>query len=508
MVKSSEAARKLIQESGVQIVTNNRFMREITADALQRIGELNADHPFIFVHGGALSRIIENEGVVKFDALDKDALRGILDRSADFVQAKFDKEGQVTFAPSRPPMDVVRDILSLPKYDFPVLKGIAQTPVLLPDGRFLLDPGYDEGSGFFLHLNGLEMPRRCMPVSKALALIRGELLVNFPFVDEASFANSLTYFLLPIVRLVIIGPTPLCLIDSPTPGTGKGLLANLIAIVALGRQASVMRPPRDDDEANKTITALLLEGSPVIALDNVSSLSSSALCAVLTTTRWRGRLLSQSRIVDVPNMSLWLATGNNVTLTDEMARRSVLTRLDDRSEHPEDRDGFKHPLPAWALEHRGKLVSACLSLIGAWVKAGSPRGTDTMGGFEDWAATMGGILKTVGVKGFLQNRDVIRTKGDRQTADWIAFCRKWYEIYREPVTAGELFRNVAKPNLLLSEVWSGRGELGAAQRIGHALQKQRDRIFGDYIITAAGEDSSTGSASYLVELAKHTKQNP
>jgi hypothetical protein len=82
-----------------------------------------------------------------------------------------------------------------------------------------------------------------------------------------------------------------------------------------------MAQPGEDDEARKRITAALISGRPMLLLDNVRSLRSQSLEAVLTTTVWEDRLLGQTKMLRVRNTALWLATGNNVEVSDEMARR-------------------------------------------------------------------------------------------------------------------------------------------------------------------------------------------
>ena len=77
------------------------------------------------------------------------------------------------------------------------------------------------------------------------------------------------------------------LIDAPTRGTGKGLLADLISVVTLGVQIDAMVLPRDEDEIDKRITATLMAGHTLILLDNVTVLKSSSLAAALSTTLWR-----------------------------------------------------------------------------------------------------------------------------------------------------------------------------------------------------------------------------
>ena len=89
--------------------------------------------------------------------------------------------------------------------------------------------------------------------------------------------------------------------------------------------------------------------------------------------------MGKSEMVRAPNNATWLATGNNVEMSDEMNRRTVLIRLDAGVEAPEERSGFKHRLPAWAVEHRRDLVSACLSIVMLWVDAGKPRGGANLG---------------------------------------------------------------------------------------------------------------------------------
>jgi hypothetical protein len=254
------------------------------------------------------------------------------------------------------------------------------------------------------------------------------------------------------------------------------------------------------EEIEKRITALLLAGAQWILIDNATSLASAPLAAVLTTTQWRGRLLGKSKMVDVPNGSTWVATGNNVELSDEIARRTIPIRLDPGIERPEDRTGFSHPeLVRWAGEYRSTLVSACLSLVRAWLDAGGPKGQTTLGSYESWARILGGVLGVSGVSGFLGGRDRLYSEADRETAEWRALCEAWWDTHADhPITAKDVFE-VAKPRGLLLSVWAGRKDLGAQQRFGHVLPSVRDRVFGHFTVRSAGRDSVTGNAAYRLE---------
>ena len=384
-------------------------------------------------------------------------------------------------------------------------------PVFLEGGVLLAEDGYDPDSGLLLKLTGLEALRADMPTDEALDLILCGVYGDFPYADpDAGRAHTLSLLLQPFVRQLIKGPTPFFLIDAPARGTGKGLLSEATALIVTGQPAPVMALPRDNDETEKRITAALLAAQTFLLLDNLTSITSTSLAAALTSELWQGRRLGKSEMVLLRNDATWLGTGNNVTVSDEWARRIIPIRLDAEIDRPEDRKGFKHKdLPAWVRENRSSLVSACLSLVQAWVNAGMPKGSKTLGRYESWAGVLGGVLEVAGVTGFLGGRERLYSQADSETRDWGAFCALWFERYGpRPVTASDLF-TVIKEHRLLLDLWGGRNAASAYQRIGHALKRRVDGIFNGYRINSAGQDGVTGSAAYRLErVGNKTTETP
>jgi putative DNA primase/helicase len=95
------------------------------------------------------------------------------------------------------------------------------------------------------------------------------------------------------------------------------------------------------------------------------------------------------------------STGNNPVLSQEMVRRTVRIRLDAKTDRPWQNRKFKYPnIREWVGIHRAELVNACLVLIQTWIAAGKPDGIVSLGNFESWAKTMGGILGVAGIVGF------------------------------------------------------------------------------------------------------------
>jgi hypothetical protein len=213
------------------IQTNARFMRDISDDCLDVLQQINGTDPVIYARGGALVRLRRDDDLVSAEPLSQPALKGLLDRHANFVTIKDD------IVPARPPDDVIKNILNLPSFPLPELRGIASAPLVLPGGHFLLTNGYDSASGIYLACRDLGPVRSDLPLAEARHWLLTEFLGDFPFAGAGSQAHTIALCLERLVRELISGPTPLCLIDAPARGTGKGLLAEVCAWLALGEPA-------------------------------------------------------------------------------------------------------------------------------------------------------------------------------------------------------------------------------------------------------------------------------
>jgi len=490
-----------------EIVVNERHLREIAADAELALLDANQP-PTLFWRGGELVRLVAGDCETRLKPLDAVALKGVLDRVADFVViVRRIEEGEngakttVTDSKAaRPPADLAPDLLARAEtLRLPILRTLATSPIYTPGGVLISTEGYHPSSGMYLDLRGLILPP--LPqVPDALALL-SEMLVDFPFSPyAASFAHTLAALLMPFVRPMIDGPTPLHLIEAPTRGSGKGMLSEVIAHVTVGGPAGVMVQPRDGDEFEKRVTSILLEGAAMILLDNVHSLKGEALAAALTSALWRGRRLGKSEMLTLPNGALWLATGNNVRLDDDMPRRIVPIRLDPGVERPEERSDFRHPdLLSWINVHRPALVAACLALVEAWKAAGRPKGLARLGSFESWAATIGGILEVAGVPGFLTGRDGLYETANAEPQEWAALLADLHRRHGLETIGARDFLGAMKTLDLCHDYWEGKLAGSALKRIGRAATQRRDRVFGQYRLRVAGK-TSTGNIGYRVEI--------
>jgi hypothetical protein len=370
---------------------------------------------------------------------------------------------------------------------------------LRPDGTILDKPGYDRATGLIYHpAPGLAVPSIPeRPTDDDLRLARAllwEAIGEFPYDGDASRANALGLLLTAVVRPAIPGPVPLALLDAPQAGTGKSLLAEVVARIATGRPAAMMGAPSNDEECRKQITATLMLGGALVVIDNVEHpLEAPSLARALTAETWTDRYLGRSRMLTLPQRATWIATGNNLRLRGDLPRRSYWVRLDAKLARAWQRHEFTHPdLPGWVTEQRGELLAALLTLARAWYAAGRPSVTvPVVGGFTGWARTVGGILAHAGVTGFLSNLDHMYEASDEEAGQWEGFLRAWRERYRDAAitTAGLVEALRARPDMQADRLQTAVPDVVAElldgppsalpRRLGKALARRVDVRHGD-----------------------------
>lgn len=347
-------------------------------------------------HDGPLSGVIHPVGGMRIFPLGTAGIRDRLTLAAEWIEVKDTYRGAVERA-AHPPAWLAPEVEARKQWpDVPYLEGVVDSPVLRPDGTLLERPGYDPDTGLFFAPN-VEYPAMPgNPTQQEAAAAAAELLdivVDFPFKSDAHRAAWLAGVLTPLARFAFRGPSPLFVIDANVRSAGKTLLADVIGEIVSGRPMSRTPQAPDENEEIKRITAIALDGTRLVLIDNINRpLGSGALDSVLTGTVWSERILGKSEKVNLPLLAVWYATGNNVTFKGDTARRCLHVRLDSDLEKPELRDGFQHPaLLDWAHNHRPHLVAAALTLLRAYCVAGRPAmPVKTWGSFEAgprWSGT-------------------------------------------------------------------------------------------------------------------------
>lgn len=401
-----------------------------------------------------------------------------------------------------PVRDVARDMLAYPHSGLPALEAVVAAPVFDREGALVMARGYHAGARLWYEPEGFtvapvpERPSEADVVA-ARTLLLDDLLVDFPFAADSDRAHALGALILPFVRRMVAGCTPIHLVEAPTPGSGKGLLGDLVSLISIGRVCEPTTFTADEDEARKKITSILLKAQPVILLDNIrNGLDSAQLASALTAETWSDRILGQTRMIDLPNRATWIVTANNPHLSLEIARRCVRIRLDAKTDRPWARSGFKHsPLRDWARANRSNLVHALLTLIRAWIAAGRPSGRRSLGSFESWAGVVGGLLDVAGVQGFLGNTEQLYEAADAEGQEWREFVTAWWDKHGEVWVSATDLLTLAVERDLLGAAIGDKSSRSQKIRLGKALSAARDRRFGEWCVVI-GRNTDGNAAKY------------
>lgn len=272
-------------------------------------------------------------------------------------------------------------------WPFPPLLGIVTAPTLRADGSILQMPGYDPSSGLIFAPGGTTfpaVPENPTREDAVAALAKFEpLFAEFPFVDTGARAVVLSAILSGLVRSSL-QTIPLHAFDAPTAGTGKTMLAETVALIVMGHLPTLMNQGKEEGEDEKRLGAVLRAGDPCLLIDNCDRpVEGDTLCSVLTSSQVSIRILGRSENVTLPCDVLVMATGNNLQIINDMARRTVICRLDAQEERPERRR-FDFDPRALAAERRAELVVAALTILRAYAIAEGVEPPSSVGSFEAW----------------------------------------------------------------------------------------------------------------------------
>src|SRR5262249_13048439 len=152
------------------------------------------------------------------------------------------------------------------------------------------------------------------------------------------------------------------------------------------------------------------------------------LAKALTDDVMVTRIVGSSDTAEIPIRCVWVSTGDNPTLHQEIARRVVRCRLDAEVETPWLGRAFKiHNLKGWLRDKRPNMVRAVFTLSRSWCVAGQPKSDRPLGMFESYSQIVGGILAHAGIESFLHEDSLVEADiVDIQTEAERWFVARWW----------------------------------------------------------------------------------
>lgn len=313
-----------------------------------------------------------------------------------------------------------------------------------------------------------------------------ELLQGFPFAEDPSPGLNLAVALAGLVGAVLrptLPAAPLIGVSAPAAGSGKSYLVDVISVIATGRRAIGIATGSKPEEFEKALGSALMEGRSLLCLDNMEApLSGQLLCMALTAPAVSVRVLGRSQMIDAPTGTALFATGNNLAVKGDMARRALLCQLDAGVEHPEDRE-FEHDLLEEARRRRSELLSAVLT-IARWHHCEgypAPRSARRFAGFEAWCKRVRDPLLALGHVDAVGALDVTR-EADLEGARLVALAGEWADRFQNrPITAPDVIKRAEEDadNQLMSAllaVTASRPGAVSAAKLSNYLRRFEGRI--------------------------------
>jgi hypothetical protein len=489
----------------------------------QSIAALSGD-PDLYQRGGTLVRVVGRElagvgsqglgGGLKIVEVPGAHLRERL--TARAALTKVNQRGETVRA--HPPKWLVDAVGARGQWPgVRSLIAISDVPILRADGTVCQTPGYDPRSRVFYEPAG---PIPAIPehpseedVARSLDAIL-EVIEDFQFENDVDKAAFLAALLTPLARHAFTGPAPLFLFDANVRGAGKSLLAQIVGRIVLGREMPVSSYSHDSEEMRKKITAIALAGDPMVLLDNLEGkFGNGVLDRVLTATSWSDRVLGVSKIIDARLLTVWYATGNNVTLGADSVRRVIQIRLDVLDENPEVRTGFKHPrLAQWVSSQQGRLLAAGLTILVGYVRAGRPnQGLAPMGSFEGWSELVRNAVVWAGLPDVRETQKRLAQHADSGLQALAQLLRAWQlidpaghgiviseliaRLYADPAGTPPSDEAAAAMRAALENMvgtFQGRGP--TARQVGNKLKGLRRRVHEErFLDTNPREDTRNGA---------------
>lgn len=385
----------------------------------------------VFVRGGMLvepitvKRQASHDRITRvtiFARLDEHKLAYLLNKHAAVFQQYDGRRNKVVEVD--PPPKVTASLVTLRQWQFPEVVGIVGAPTMRPDGTILSAPGYDAQTRLWCNSDIKLPPIPDQPTraqAKAALQLLTDLVSGFPFVGAVDRAVALVSILGAILRGAF-DVVPLIVFLAQEPGTGKSYLVDLIGAIVTGRQCPVITGAKSVEEMEKRLGALLLEGSSMSSLDNLShDIAGDLLAQMVTQTFIKTRILGKSEIPECEWRGTLFATGNNIRVIGDMVRRTLSCHLDAKLERPELRS-FKFDPMQRVQQDRASYVAAAITIARAYAVSNEKVKVTPFVGFEGWSRVVREPLIWLGRK--IQS-GVWRRRGRRTPNVWprMNWCR-------------------------------------------------------------------------------------
>jgi hypothetical protein len=227
-------------------------------------------------------------------------------------------------------------------------------------------------------------------------------------------------------RLLKAADFPLDLCEADQSQAGKGFRVNLISKI-YGESPFVLTLPsgRGVGSVDESISAALLSGKGFIVLDNMRGLVNSQILE--SAIKGAGGKVMARKAYSKPTLIntdhvIWLGTSNRAEATEDLANRSIITRLRKRPLNYTYRKFNGLGLLEHVERNKDHYLSCIFEVVKYWVEKGKPGNPICDHDFREWCGAMDWIVQNIfNLPALLENH---REQQERISSPGLSFLRE------------------------------------------------------------------------------------
>jgi hypothetical protein len=276
----------------------------------------------------------------------------------------------------------------------PKITRLLSFPTIRDDGS-LSPRGYDPHTGTF-GIHDMDVPN--IQTDRAVRLLL-DLLGDWRWGSPSDQSRAVAALLAPMLRLGLFAGKslvmPIFMVEADQSQSGKGMLVKLISAI-YGKSVRLVSQRKGgvgslDEEFNRA----LLEGGPLISLDNLRGRINSATLESFVTADgpFSVRALRSEGRVDSRDYVLY-ATSTAFEATQDLANRLCAIRILQQQEDYRWRNWEEGGLIAHVEANQATYLGAVAAVLRSWIEDGKPS-IECLHRQREWAMSMNWIVQRI-----------------------------------------------------------------------------------------------------------------
>lgn len=366
----------------------------ITATA-QALFKLIAPTKTLFIRGGAVVGIVENNGALELEIISATAARSRFETYTAFYVWRSGGEGEPVLKPAIVAQELASALLASDEARtlLPKITGLVNCPVIVGTGE-IVGRGYHADTGLFITGGKTPLPVTLPDATEALK----KLVAEYDFQSPGDRSRALASFITPALKLggYITSNVPADVAEADKSQSGKTYRQKVVAAIYNEKPSLVTLRAGGVGSVDESLNQQLIGGRPFIQLDNFRGrFDSPHVEALLTAERSFPVRVPHCREITIdPSRFFLLLTSNGVETTRDFANRASMVRI-------RKRDGytFKTYPEGDLLQHvraRQPFYLGCVfAIVREWIAQGCQRTNETRHDFREWCQTLDYIMQNI-----------------------------------------------------------------------------------------------------------------